>query len=176
MCSSTRDRSPFLPQKAENSILNKIGAPSLSHKEVQKHSSGAAMEASWYEELRHFLLFLCHVSFCSEGPSWPIIALEPQPVYSIPGCKRRDTPPSQTCTFSSRTHRFHWHPIGQFIPDGVSLAKIRGSITKEEKIGGSLMVSTTLSEMSFVFNQKAQLNDLGRFLGGVGGMGNSSLY
>lgn len=48
---------------------------------------------------------------------------------------------------------------------------MRGSITEEEKIGGSLLsllVSTKLTEMSFIFNQKAQLSDIGRYLEGEG--------
>lgn len=137
----------------------------LSYREVQKHSSKAAMDGSCWEEPRHFISFLCHVDFHPEGHH---LIWNPNLCINIPEFetkkgeeKRHISFPelhflSLDPPFSLISHRpKHIHVA--LIPDGVCLAKMRGSATEEEKVGGSLMplvVSTTLSEMSFIFHQK----------------------
>ena len=129
------------PRKGPKQRL-KRDRSSLSCKEVQKHSSGAATEASWYEEPRHFILFLCLAGFCSQGHLLiHYSSLNGNHCIHVPEStgKEKDTSPPLKYTFSSCTRHFHLYPIGQNVITWslfqmvLCLAKMRGSITKEEE-------------------------------------------
>lgn len=142
---------------------------SLPYKDKQEHSSVAPMEASWSEEPRHFISSLCHLDFRSQGhllihysPSKPNHCIH---VLGSEG-KEKDTSPPWKYTFSSHVYRFPLCPFGQAFITGslfqstVCLAQMGCSITKEEEKNRGTLVSL----MVVFFNQKAQLDDLQRFL------------
>lgn len=152
---------PHPKEMMQNTVFNTIRV--LSHKEVQKHLSGAAVEASRYKEPRHFILFLCGIDFHSGlllihySSGTPTIVSTFQNTRQRKG-KKKDISPLKYI-FSSCTHLLHFYPIGQnlitwsLFQEIVCLANIRGSITKEGKNRESpmsQMVSTRLSEMSFL--------------------------
>lgn len=142
ICSATCDRSPFLPQTTENSVLNKRGSLSPVNK-----SKNLPLRLPWKllgvrnpDTLSRFSVLWASIQKVTFSST---TALEPHPLCPHSRMQDKERGRRKThlprSTFSNRSHYFHLYPSGQnflawpLFQMVVGLAKVRDSTTKRRK-------------------------------------------